>query len=198
MVEPKPLDGMEIAIFVESDFVYREIHYYYTRFIEEGATVRLITRLWGAEPPTFTDHDFHIPLGLPFESLDQYIGDGIGKLNAIIVPGGFVSDRLRFAEIPGDVPPALELLQQTFLRGDIVKGIICHGLWLVSLCPELVSGRTVTCHNNLIGDVRNMGAYYRDLDVVVDEDLITGRTADQHPAFAAVIIQELTSIAEKI
>jgi len=38
-----------------------------------------------------------------------------------------------------------------------------------------VQGRR-NCHNNLHGDVVNMGAIYTDQDVVVDGDLVTGRS----------------------
>ncbi|MGL6235602.1 MAG: DJ-1/PfpI family protein [Segniliparus sp.] len=185
------LTGAHIGVLVESDHILREIHFYRGRFEEEGATVHLLTRFWGGPPPVYTDHDFHAPLSLPVEDLAGYLDRGVGRLSALLVPGGFVADRLRYAEKPGDIPPALELLRQAFAREDIVKGAICHGLWLVSLLPELIAGRQVTCHNNLVGDVRNMGARYTDADVVEDGDLITARTADQHPLFAAAIIKKL-------
>jgi protease I len=55
----------------------------------------------------------------------------------------------------------------------------------------VVRGRKVVCHNNLIGDVRNMGANYVDQDVVVDGDLVTARTGDHCHLFARTIIDEL-------
>ncbi|MGL5033424.1 MAG: DJ-1/PfpI family protein, partial [Microcystaceae cyanobacterium] len=75
-----------------------------------------------------------------------------------------------------------------FAQKTVLKGIICHGMWLVSPAPELVRGRQVTCHNNLHGDVVNMGAVYVDQDVVVDGDLITGRTGGHAHLFAREII----------
>ena len=77
-----------------------------------------------------------------------------------------------------------------------MKGIICHGLWLVAAAPELVRGRPVTCHNNLIGDARNMGARYTDQDVVVDGDLVTARTGGHCHLFARAIIDLLISRSE--
>ena len=70
----------------------------------------------------------------------------------------------------------------------MVKGIICHGMWLMASAPETVRGRRVVCHNNLIGDVRNMGANYVDADVVVDGDLVTGRSAHHCHLFARTLI----------
>jgi protease I len=57
--------------------------------------------------------------------------------------------------------------------------------------PELVRGRRVTTHNNLHGDVVNMGANYVNEDVVVDGDLVTGRTGGHCHQFARQIIDLL-------
>jgi protease I len=66
-------------------------------------------------------------------------------------------------------------------------------MWLVSPVPELVRGRRVVAHVNLLGDVRNMGALYTDEDVVVDGDLVTGRTGGHCHQFARRIIDLLAS-----
>ena len=66
-------------------------------------------------------------------------------------------------------------------------------MWLVAPVPELVRGRPVTCHNNLHGDIVNMGANYTDQDVVVDGDLVTGRTGGHCHLFAKKIIEILSA-----
>ena len=99
-----------------------------------------------------------------------------------------MSDRLRYTEDVNKLPPATEFLRAAFAETDIVKGIICHGMWLVAPMPELVRGRQVVAHNNLHGDVMNMGAIYTDQDVVVDGDLVTGRTGGHCHLFAREII----------
>ena len=110
---------------------------------------------------------------------------------AIIVPSGMVSDRLRYTDDLNTLPPATEFLKRAFSRKGLLKGIICHGMWLVAPAPELVQGRTVVAHNNLYGDVKNMGAIYTDQDVVVDGDLVTGRTGGHCHLFARKIIDML-------
>jgi protease I len=80
---------------------------------------------------------------------------------------------------------------RAFAEPGIIKGIICHGMWLVAPAPELVRGRPVVAHNNLLGDVRNMGAIYTDQDVVVDGDLVTGRSGGHCHLFARRIIELL-------
>jgi protease I len=103
-----------------------------------------------------------------------------------------VSDRLRYTEDVSKLPPATVFIQRAFAEKSIIKGIICHGMWLVAPVPELVRGRPVVVHNNLHGDAVNMGAIYTDQDVV-DGDLVTGRTGGHCHLFARQIIDMLAA-----
>lgn len=181
------LKGKKIAILMESDFYEPEIFYYQRRFAEEGAEVRLLTRLWGQPSLTFKGHEYHIPMDVSasFEGIDD---DELASYAAVIVPAGMVADRLRYTEDIAKPPPAVEFLKRAFARKDVIKGIICHGLWLVAPAPELVRGRRLVVHNNLLGDARNMGAVYVDEDVVVDGDLVTARSGGHCHLFARRII----------
>ncbi len=106
---------------------------------------------------------------------------------------GIRPDRLRYTEDINRLAPATEFVRQAFAEKDILKGINCHGMWLISRCPELVRGRNVTSHINLLGDVQNMGAHYIDQDVVIDGDLVTGRSAGHCAPFSSAIIDLLLS-----
>jgi protease I len=66
-------------------------------------------------------------------------------------------------------------------------------MWLVAPTPELVRGRRVVVHNNLLGDAKNMGAIYTDQDVVVDADLVTGRSGGHCHLFAHQLIEMLAA-----
>jgi len=110
----------------------------------------------------------------------------------IIVPSGMVADRLRYTEDINKIPPATEFLKRAFAEKAILKGIICHGMWLTAPAPELVKGRRVVVHNNLIGDARAYGAVYVNEDVVVDGDLVTGRSGAHCHLFARKIIEILS------
>lgn len=181
------LAGARVGILMESDFYEPEIFYYQRRFAEEGAEVRFLTRLWGQRSITFQGHEFRAPftVSLGIEGIDDAELDGY---HAVIVPAGMVADRLRYNEDVDELAPATDLLRRAFARPQIVKGVICHGLWLLSAAPHLVQGRKVVCHNNLIGDVRNMGANYVDQDVVIDGDLVTARTGEDCHRFAQTIV----------
>jgi protease I len=184
------LIGHKIAVLVESDYYEPEIFYYQRRFPEEGAEVHFLSRLWGQDSLTFQGHEFRAPFECheSFEGIDD---KGLRGYSAIIVPSGIVADRLRYTADPKELPPATELLVRAFAEPDILKGIICHGMWLVAPVPELVRGRRVVVHNNLLGDAKNMGAEYVDEDVVVDGDLVTARTGGHCHLFARTIIDTL-------
>jgi protease I len=185
------LAGKKIGVLVESDYYEPEIWYYRFRFEEEGAEVHFLTRLWGQERITFTGHEWKVPFEAD-ESFEDIDDEALREYAAIIVPSGMVSDRLRYTDDVAKLPPATEFLQRAFAEPGVLKGIICHGMWLVAPAPELVRGRRVVAHNNLHGDVKNMGAVYVDEDVVVDGDLVTGRTGGHCHLFARRIIDMLS------
>jgi len=184
------LSGVRIAVLIESDYFEPEIFYYQRRFAEEAADLHFLTRLWGNKQITFTGHEWRVPF-VATESFEELNDDDLRTFDALIVPSGMVADRLRYTEDVTRTPPATELLRRAFAEPRILKGIICHGLWLVAPAPELVRGRKLTVHNNLLGDARNMGARYVDADVVVDNDLVTGRTGQHAHLFARRIIDML-------
>jgi protease I len=183
------LRGHKIGVLMESDFYEKEIFYYEHRFPEEGCELHFLTRLWGQPYLTFKGHEEKYPFEVreSFEGMDDAT---LGSYSAIIVPSAIVSDRLRYTDDITKLPPAVEFLKRAFANPKIIKGIICHGLWLTSPA-DLVRGRKVTCHNNLIGDARNYGATYVDQDVVVDGDLVTARTGGHCHLFARQILDML-------
>ena len=181
------LQGKKMAILMEGDFYEKEIFYYEHRFPEEGVELHFLTRLWGQPSLTFYGHEYKVPFECheSFENMDDAT---LRSYAAIIVPSAIVSDRLRYTEDINKLPPATEFLKRAFAEKGIIKGIICHGMWLVAPMPELIRGRPVVAHNNLHGDVVNMGAIYTDQDVVIDGDLVTGRTGGHCHLFARAII----------
>ena len=189
------LQGKKIGILIEGDYYEPEIWYYKHRFAEEGIDLHFLTRMWGQTSEVlvagFKGHEYKIPFDGHVESFEDMDDKNLKSYAAIIVPAGMVSDRLRYTEDVNKISPAAEFIKRAFAEKSIIKGIICHGMWLVSSVPELVRGRRVVVHNNLIGDARNMGAIYTDQDVVVDGDLVTGRTGAHCHQFARKIIDLL-------
>lgn len=182
----------KIAILMESDFYEHEIWYYHYRFLEAGFDAQFVTRLWGNEALTFKGHEYHAPFECrgDLEKLDDAALD---ELDALIVPSGIVSDRLRYTEDLSRLPPAADLLKRAFVRPRLLKGIICHGLWLAAPIAEVLRGRKLTCHPNLLGDARAYGAQFVDQDLVVDGDLVTARTGGHAHLLAATLIQMINA-----
>jgi protease I len=186
----------KIGILIEGDFFENEIFYYDFRFAEEGVEVHFLSRLWGNPSITFYGHELKAPLTC-HESFEHIDDDELSTYDAIIVPSGMVSDRMRYTEDLSELPPATEFLKRAFANPSILKGIICHGLWLVAPATELVQGRRLVCHNNLHGDALAYGARFVDEDVVVDGDLVTARTGRHCHFFARTIINILGGQTER-
>lgn len=178
----------KIAILLESDFYEHEIWYYHYRFQEAGFESSFVTRLWGQDAIVFKGHEYHAPFECrgDLEALDDAALD---ELAALVVPSGMVADRLRYTEDLTKLPPASALLKRAFAKPALLKGIICHGLWLAAPVVEVVQGRRLTCHPNLHGDARAYGATFVDEDVVVDGDLVTARTGNHAHLLAGTLIE---------
>lgn len=178
----------KVGILIESDFYEKEIFYYESRFPEAGIELHFLTRLWGQSSITFKGHEQHYPFECN-ESFENMSEDELLSYAAIIVPSGIVSDRLRYSEQVPRLPPAAEFLKRAFAHKLIIKGIICHGLWLTAPIREVIKGRKLVCHNNLYWDALSYGAEYVDEDLVVDDDLVTARTGGHCYLLANKIIE---------
>lgn len=186
-----------VGILMEGDYYEPEIWYYRHRFAEEGIEVHFLSRMWGKSSEVvaagFKGHEYKISFDGHVQSFENMDDSSVRSYSAIIIPAGMVADRLRFTEDINKLPPASEFIRRVFNEKGVIKGIICHGLWLLAPVPELAKGRRIVTHNNLLGDVKNMGAVYVDQDVVVDGDLVTGRTGRHCHLFARKIIDMMNS-----
>ena len=154
------LEGKKIAVLMEADYYEPEIWYYQRRFPEEGAEVHFLTRLWGQERLTFAGHEWKVP----FEVDDELRGHGRRRRCARTRRS---SSRRGWSPTGSATPRTSRSCRRRPSSSSarspspaVLKGIICHGMWLVAPAPELVRGRPVVAHNNLHGDVTQHG---RDL-----------------------------------
>ncbi len=184
-------NGNKVGILIESDYYEPEIWYYKSRFAEEGIELHFLTRLCGQSMITFKGHEYQVPFECS-ESFEDMPDEELRSYSALIVPSGMVSDRLRYTEDVNKIPPATEFLKRAFAEKGILKGIICHGMWLVAPTTDIIKGRRVVVHNNLIGDAKAYGALYVNEDVVVDGDLVTARSGGHCHLFAKKIIELLS------
>jgi putative intracellular protease/amidase len=191
----KPLAGKKVAVVVESQFIPGEIKIYRERLASYGATVDLVSRLWGRKSSRFystvePDDSGNVPplewleVGLDFDAvnLDDYA--------AVIVAANYTSVRLRYSERAIDAgnaaevarnAPAARFFREAMRNPRIIKGAPCHALWLLTPSPDILAGRKVICNPVVLADVLNAGALYTpcprgtppENQVVIDRDLVT-------------------------
>lgn len=202
-----PLAGRTIAVLVESQFIPGEIRLYRERFAAYGATVELVSRLWGQPrqrfystvEPGVVDQPEWIDVD---KDVDQVAPEDYA---AVIVSANYTSVRLRWseredvtganaAEVARGVPAA-RFFRRAMQNKAIVKGAACHGLWLLTPAPDLLAGRKVICNKVLLADVINAGGLYTPCvpgtpdakQVVVDGDLVTNASWHATEAFVDAI-----------
>jgi protease I len=208
----KTLEGKKIAVLVETEFIPQEIAAYQTRFPELGATVHFMSRLWGNQSVRFVSdvdsvedadrinrHQTSLPtleVNIDFQNVD------INEYAAVIMAANYTSVRLRYFEPPAGQPispeqtrtaPAVQFFAKAMANPKIIKGLLCHGLWLLTPMPELLKGRRVICHEVVLADIANAGAVYvpSPTNIVVDGDMVTGRSGQDVNAFIDAIAQQI-------
>lgn len=202
MVNNKPLAGKKVAVLVETEFISDEVEFYQHRIPELGGEVQFLAYLWGkASMDLMNDID----------SPDRPITDArrltvthcvtekdADEFDVVICAANYVAVRLR--EIPpmgslaspgavGDAP-AVKFFAKAMTNKRIIKGAMCHALWLLTPRPDLLRNRRVICHTVVLADVINAGAVYipATSHVVVDDDLVTARSfADVEDYFKAIV-----------
>jgi putative intracellular protease/amidase len=189
------LRGKKVAVLVETEYVPGEIRAYRERFQKLGAEVHFVTRLWGQPRQRFVS-DVDEPAEtleatrqrLEWMEVDVDLEQvDVASYDAVIMAANYTSVRLRYFEPPAGTPvepmmvrsaPAVQFYARAMRNPRIVKGALCHGLWILTPSPELLAGRKVICHNVVLADVANAGASYTPspTNVVVDGDLVTGQS----------------------
>jgi protease I len=208
-VSLRPLEGKKIAVLVESQYVPGEIEAYRYGFGALGAEVHFMSRLWGNERLTFvgeveqtgqTPQTLEVSIDFQSVKLEDYA--------AVIMAANYTSVRLRYFAPPEGQPvspemvrtaPAVEFFARAMQNPRIVKGPLCHGLWILTPNPELLKGRKVICHEVVLADVLNCGAIYVPQDaqnggVVVDGDLVTGRSWHEVEPFIQAVARQILAL----
>jgi protease I len=190
------LAGKKIGVLIESQYIPSEIAAYQHEFAALGAEVHLLSRLWGQPSQTFWS-DPNGPNN-PIETIrvDRDIDHvAVEDYAAIIMAANYTSVRLRYFQPPEqpEDAPAVRFFARAMGIPGIVKGALCHGLWILTPRPHLLRGRRVICHEVVRADVLNAGAIYTDSPdkVVVDGDLVTGHSKDEVHTFVQRIAEQI-------
>jgi protease I len=112
---------------------------------------------------------------------DIRIADAQSKdFDAILLPGGFMPDRLRRLD-------KVKQLIREFSDANKCVAAICHGGWL-AISAGVYKGVRVTGSLGIKDDLENAGAIWEDSPVVVDRHFVSSRKPDDLPWFAAAMI----------
>lgn len=204
-MQKKLLEGKKVAILIESEYVYSEIEFYNRFFIQNGATIDYMTYLWGkpsrtiicditdTENPAAQIHTMGVYKDISECSVEDY--------DIVLVAANYVAVRLREIMPMGSLgsiesissPPAVQFFAEAMKNKKIIKGCLCHSLWLLTAVPELLKDRKVICHTVVLADIHNAGAIFipDESHVVVDDDLVTARSAADVEAYLNAIVDAL-------
>ena len=168
-----------ILILATDGFDHAELLVPLTKLREAGAVVRIgaprigAIKAWGDKgwgPSVLVD------IELETVDADDY--------DALILPGGPLNaDTLRINE------KAVELVLDFFDAEKIVAAI-SHAPWLL-VEADAVEGRVLTSWPSVKTDIENAGGDWVDEEVVVDDNIITSRSAADLNAFVTKIIEEI-------
>ena len=197
----KKLNGKKIAVLVETEYIPEEVNYYQKFFGDLGAEVEFISYLWGDSSRELVS-DVTNPSDIP-ENLNVKIDVSDADVKdyaAVIMCANYCA--VRFREIPPQgsfgginqlqTAPAVKFFVEAMKYKNIIKGAMCHALWILTPAPELLKGRKVACHTVVLADIHNAGAeYVTGKYVAVDNDLITARSIKNLKAYATAIAEAI-------
>ncbi len=173
----QPLQGKRILMFVGDIYEDLEVWYPKLRMIEAGAKLVLA----GPEADvTYTGKN-----GYPCKSDAGIANVKASDFDGLIVPGGFMPDKLRRD------PQVLDLVR-TFHKSGKLIAAVCHGGW-IPISAGVYRGVRVTGSPGIKDDLVNAGAIWEDKAVVVDRHFVSSRKPDDLPDFCRGILQVLLS-----
>ena len=199
----KPLTGKRVALLVETEYIHDEIVFYQQQVEALGGELHLLTYLWGEASRTFINDcdNWQRPVtSMHALAVNRCVTQcSANDYDIVLCAANYVAVRLR--EIPpmGSLgspelvssAPAVKFFAEAMANKKITKGALCHALWILTPNPQLLKGRKVICHTVVLADVINAGAIFVPAEnhVVVDDDLVTGRSFADVEAYWQAIVQ---------
>ncbi|NBD37866.1 MAG: DJ-1/PfpI/YhbO family deglycase/protease [Verrucomicrobia bacterium] len=119
--------------------------------------------------------------GYPCSSEAAYHGLSADNFSGIIIPGGFMPDKVRR-------DPVIKELVQQFAKQEKLIAAICHGGW-IPISAGVYTGVRVTGSPGIQDDLVNAGAEFLDEPVVVDRHYVSSRRPSDLPDFMKGIFE---------
>jgi protease I len=209
------LAGKRIGVVVESKFIPEEINAYRYGFATLGAQVEFVSRLnYGDHRPETAEFVSDVdPLDQeawmspePVVATRDITSVNLSDYAALLMSANYTSVRLRYSGLPGpeQIPgtfnlrahlqqaPTVQKFADAMGRKDIVKGFLCHGLWILTPNPHLLKDRTVVCNEVVAADILNCDAKI-DMSrrVIIDDDVVTGYSKHEVVAYVQAITEAI-------
>jgi len=173
------LTGKKVAILTENGFEEVELTSPKKALEEAGAEVQIVSPQ--KEKVKAWDHDhwsIELPVDVPLERADAEDYD------ALVLPGGVINpDQMRVNQ------DCVDFAQQFLEEGKPVAAI-CHGPQLL-IETGMLRGRNMTSFPSIRTDLENAGVTWADMEVVIDNGLVTSRSPKDLDAFNAKMIDEI-------
>ncbi|MGY4801323.1 DJ-1/PfpI family protein [Teichococcus aerofrigidensis] len=216
------INGARVAVVLEHKFIPDEVAAYLSGFALLGAEVELVSRIWWGDfkpEKTLFYGDIDPNDNEPWQAPDTVnVSRDVSQTtpadyDAVIMAANYTSVRLRYVALkpfheltPADInafdyhahvkqAPMVQFFADAMANKKVVKGLLCHGLWILTPNPRLLRGRKVICHTVVMADIVNCGAHITLTNdgVVVDEDLVTGFSRYETLPFIAAIARQVAA-----
>ena len=174
-----PLAEKRILIIVGDIYEDLELWYPKLRLLEAGAEV--VVAGPDAETVYAGKNGYPCKSDAALAEIDRSSFDGL------VVPGGFMPDKLRRDEL------VLNIVRH-FHENQKLVAAICHGGW-IPISAGVYREVRVTGSLGIKDDLVNAGAQWEDASVVVDGHHVTSRKPDDLPDFCRAMIEVLCHLA---
>ncbi len=171
-----PLSGKKVLILTGEIYEDLELWYPKLRLEEAGAAVTVA----GPQANTLYlgKHGYPCQSDAAIDQMNER------DFAALVVPGGFMPDKLRRDQAVLD-------LVRAFDKAAKPIAAICHGGW-IPISAGVYRDVRVTGSPGIRDDLVNAGAIYQDAEVVVDRHHVSSRRPDDLPAFCRALIRLMT------
>ena len=171
-----PLSNQRILVIVGDIYEDLELWYPKLRMLEAGAEVVVA----GPEANTV----YAGKNGYPCKSDAALHAIDPSAFDGLLVPGGFMPDKLRREQV------VLDIVRHFHDEQKLIAAI-CHGGW-IPISAGVYRGIRVTGSLGIKDDLINAGAIWEDAAVVVDNHHVSSRKPDDLPEFCKGMLEVLT------
>lgn len=125
-------------------------------------------------------HGYKVEAGLAIGEVESA---GSCGYSVLVLPGGKAPAAVR------QIPAALDIVRD-FVSSGIPIAAICHGPQVL-VSAGVVNNKRMTCYQSVAEELKDAGAQYEDVEVVVDGQFVTSRMPMDIPAFNRELVKKL-------